>query len=103
MTIVNYTRAFTLLERHAYMLTKDRKVATFVGGIYPTIKTLVNMSGPTTFETTKDRALQDKMDLGFLKPSHSLGYLGLTNSTFSMGTNTNTKPYNKKGKEIGKG
>ena len=88
MSVENYVHAFHLLERHAYMLTEERRVDGFIRGLNFTLKMLVDNANPTTFEQAQNIALKQERNLGLSK-APGLGYLGLAESTFSIGLNSN--------------
>lgn len=81
--MVDYIRAFRLLERHAYMLTEERRVGAFIRVLNPTLKAWVYNASPTTFDQAINIAHKQERSMGLSKVP-ALGYLGLADNTFSM-------------------
>lgn len=78
--------AFILLKRHAYMLTKERRVDSYVGGLNIALKSLVDATCPATFEQAQNVTLKQERNMGLSK-APGLGYARLAGASFSMGTN----------------
>lgn len=103
--MAEYVAKFYELERHAYMLTKERRVDHFVRGLSGGLRTLVDNACPTSFDQALNLAHKQETNLKEDR-TNTLKYLGVIDATFSMGVSGPKKkkdqPKNWKSKGKGK-